>query len=122
ADCEVRRPGIEEPLEEERLWPRHRSSHLGDPLPHDRCHVHRGLLAVERTENVTEPAHRAALDTERAVSAGAAHAYAQPAHLLLGDLDRIEPAPCDPLGRAAELTECVPRAAEDLGMLLGEKA
>ena len=54
--------------------------------------------------------------------AGAAHVRAQPADLLLGDLNRIEGLAGDPLRRAAELAERVLRAAERLGPLLGEEA
>ena len=50
-----------------------------------------------------------------------AHVRAEPAHLLLGDLDRIEAASADPLCGSAELAERMPCAAEDLRVLFGEE-
>jgi hypothetical protein len=65
--------------------------------------------------------HRAAADRHRAVPAGPADHCAEPAPLLLRDLDRIEAAAGDVDGGAAELTERVARAAADVRVLLGEE-
>jgi len=118
----VGRARVEQPPQQKRLRSRQLRSHRLEPLADERDDVHRRLPAVERSQQVAELAHRAALDAEGAVTAGAAHVRAQPAHLLLGDLDRIEGLARDPLRRAAELAQGVLRAAEGAGMLLGEKA
>ena len=80
--------------------------------------MHGRLAAVERPQQVSELPHRTALDAECAVPACAADPRAQPAHLLLRDLDRVETAPGDPDRRATELSEGVLRASEGVGMLL----
>ena len=103
---------VEQPAQEQRLRARQLGGHLLEPVADERDDVHRRLAAVERAQHVAELPHRAALDAERAVAAGAAHVRAQPAQLLLRHLDRVEAAAADPLRRAAELSERVLRAAE----------
>src|SRR5207302_10197029 len=82
----------------------------------------RRLLAVERAQHAAEFRHRASPHAERAVPAGPADDPAQPAHLLLADLDRIEAPACDVQRLAARFAERVARAAEDLRPFLGEEA
>src|SRR4029077_15405217 len=45
----------------------------------------------------------------------------EPADLLLAELDRVEALACDLLGDPARLSERMPDAGEELGMLLDEE-
>src|SRR4051794_22911743 len=83
--------------------------------------MNRRLAPVERAQHVAELPHRAAVDAERTVASTSADGRAQPADLLLGDLDRVEPCACDPLRRTAELAEGVLRAAEYIRSIFGDE-
>ena len=54
------------------------------------------------------------------MAAPAADGRTDETHLLLGDLDRIEPSAANPLGEATDLAEREPDVLEEAGMLLDE--
>ena len=84
--------------------------------------MHGQPLAVEVGEEAGEPGDGAAAVDHRAVAARPPDGRLQPADLLLGHLDRIEPLAAHLEGEAAELAEAVAHALEQLRVLLDEVA
>ena len=76
---------------------------------------------VELLQAAAEFGHRAAPHGHRAVAAGTVKGDLEPADLLFGDLDRVEPAPADGEGEPAELAEGVANAGELVGMGFDEE-
>ncbi len=94
--------------------------HALEPRARHGRDVHRQAALVERLQDLAELRERATADADRAVPARPADASAQPADLLLGHLDRIEALAAEVHRCAAELTERVPHAVEQVGVLLDE--
>jgi hypothetical protein len=79
-------------------------------------------LAVESGQEEPELAHRAAADWERPVPGRSPQRHAQRADLLLGDHDRVEPAPGDVHREAAELADREAEPLEELRVLVDHEA
>ena len=88
----------------------HRAEHLAD----DRDEVNGQAALLERREEPAELLRGRVADDGGGMDRPAADRRADEAPLLLGDLDRIETPPADPLGEASDLAERVAHPLEEL--------